>query len=224
MKKINFGKFDAKEDVVLPIEVDRDLAELLGIILGDGCLSLSGRKNFIYISGHKIDDLEYHIHRTKNLFKILFNKDIAIKFRNDENTLYIKFCNISIFNKLSSLGIPIGKKYSQLKIPGCIDSDNLFCAFMKGLFDTDGCVVLSKQHKKVHYYPRLEIASKSLVFLQSILVRLKLMGFYGSVSTKGKHFRLEIPGFTNLELWMKLVNLNNPKHIKKVNEINSKRL
>ncbi|MBR9699445.1 hypothetical protein GOV09_03260, partial [Candidatus Woesearchaeota archaeon] len=94
----------------------------------------------------------------------------------------------------------------------------------RGLFDTDGCVVLSRQHRENPYYPRLEIASKSRTFLVGIIQRLRGLGFYGSVSRKAIHFRLEIPGFTNLDLWMKLIGMNNPKHLVKVQNIYSKRL
>ncbi|HCE31439.1 TPA: hypothetical protein DEQ89_05575 [Candidatus Daviesbacteria bacterium] len=45
---------------------------------------------------------------------------------------------------------------------------------------------------------------------------LKNTGFYGSVSRKGPHYRLEVPGFKNLELRQKLIGFNNPKHIKKI--------
>ena len=42
---------------------NESLSELLGIMFGDGCLSRSGGSYTVYISGHKIDDYEYH---TKN--------------------------------------------------------------------------------------------------------------------------------------------------------------
>ena len=206
------------------MKVDEKYAELIGIMLGDGCLCKSRRQRLIYISGHKMDDYDYHYQITQNLFKYVFNKNTSIKFRNEENTLYIKFSDKTIFNELASIGIPVGKKYDLLRVPNCINNKKLFCALVRGLFDTDGCVVLSKQHKKVPYYPRLEIASKSDRFLRELLTRLKFIGFYGSVSKKGRHFRLEIPGFKNLKLWMHLIGMNNPKHAKKVEKINSKRL
>jgi intein/homing endonuclease len=204
--------------------LNQKLAELVGIMFGDGCLSRSGGKYIVYISGHKFDDFEYHSKTTKKLFKSLFNKEIRIGFRKDENTLFIRFSDKSIFEKFHSFGLPIGLKYSNLDIPKEFLSDSLFFSFIRGLFDTDGCLVFSKQHKHIPYYPRIEISSKSQTFLLKIFETLKEYGFYGSVSKKGNHFRLEIPGFKNFSLWLDLIGSNNPKHVNKFKKVNPKSL
>ena len=90
-----------------------------------------------------------------------------------------------------------------------------FC-FVRGLADTDGSVIFSKQHRSISYYPRIEIASKSRSFLEEVLSILVSNNFYGSVSKKGPHYRLEIPGFKNLNMWLKLIGFNNPKHMRKI--------
>ncbi|MFH1316424.1 MAG: LAGLIDADG family homing endonuclease [Candidatus Woesearchaeota archaeon] len=206
------------------LTINKNSFELLGIMLGDGCLSRSGGKYIIYISGHKKDDLEYHQSNSKLLFNKVFNKEISVKFRRFENTLFIRFSDKKIFEQFKSWGIPVGKKYSELKIPQIIFKDKHFLLFMKGLFDTDGCLIYSKQHRKYHYYPRIEITSKSKNFLREILIWLKKIGFYGSISFKGRGYRLELPGFKNLELWTKLIGSNNPKHLNKFQNRNPKLL
>ena len=196
------------------------LSELLGIMFGDGCLSRSGGSYTIYISGHKIYDYEYHNKNSTMLFDTVFNKKINIGFRKNENTLFIRFSDREIFNILAKYGVPIGKKYLHLKLPEICNTDTNFKAFVRGLFNTDGCFVISKQHRDKHYYPRIEISSKSQAFLREILDRLKLLGFYGSVSNKGHdNFRLEIPGNKNLELWLKLIGTNNPTKRNKISKI-----
>ena len=193
------------------MKMTEELAELLGIMCGDGCLSRYGRQRIIYICGHKQDDLLYHQSITTRLFKETFEKEIQIKLRKKENALFIRFSDKSLFYIFKSLGLPVGKKYASLAIPKGVVSHNHFQAFVRGLFDTDGCLILSKQHRKVHYYPRIEITSKSKGFLMEILKRLKALGFYGSVSHKGNdNYRLEIPGFKNLELWLKSVGSSHP--------------
>ncbi len=196
------------------------LAELLGIMYGDGCLSKSGGQYTIYISGHKTDDYEYHVKNTTKLFDDVFNKKIKISTKKSENTIFIRFRNKKIFNTFVLLGLPIGRKYSDLKLPEICNVEMNFKAFARGLFDTDGCFVLSKQHRIEHYYPRIEISSKSKTFLIEILNRLELLGFYGSISNKGKdNFRLELPGNNNLELWMKLIGTNNPTKRNKIAKV-----
>lgn len=192
------------------------VAELLGIMLGDGCLSRSANKYTIYISGHKQDDYDYHLKNTCNLFWDIFDKKTKIGFRKDQNTLFIKFSDKTIFQQFEVMGVPVGKKYNSLKIPSMVNQERLLFSFVRGLFDTDGCVVLSKQHRDVPYYPRMEITSKSEGFLSDILGRLQHAGFYGSVRFQGTGYRLEIPGFHNLEKWMETIGSNNPKHLNKM--------
>ncbi len=192
----------------------KSFSELLGIMFGDGCLSRSGDKHSIYISGNK--DESSYINYINSLFKSIFNKETNVGFRKDENTLFIRFSDKNVFDIFKKY-LPIGKKYGKLEIPNFIlDNEYYFFQFLRGLFDTDGCLVLSKQHKNNPYYPRIEITSKSKRFLKQILLYLKNVGFYGSISSKGgKSYRLELPGFENFSLWRLLINSKNPKNLKK---------
>jgi len=195
----------------------KELAELAGIMCGDGCLSSKKQKNMIYICGHKFDDRDYHEKKVVDLFLKIFNKKVVVQERKKENALFIRFSDKKIFDMLHSIGIPIGKKYDHLHVTNEINNSNElgFC-FIRGLVDTDGSIIFSKQHRNFRYYPRIEIASKSEAFLREILFILISNGFYGSVSKKGIHFRLEIPGFQNLNRWLVLIGFNNPKHLKKI--------
>ena len=199
------------------MEITPELAELLGIMYGDGCLSNSANKNIIYISGHKEDDFEYHNKITRKLFFKVFNKNVSVSIRNDENRLFIRFSDKNIFDVFKSFGMPIGLKLYKLNLSSKIKSDKkLMYHFIRGIADTDGCIVFSKQHRDKHYYPRIEITNKSKKFLKSILEFLKNDGFYGSVSNKGAGYRLEIPGFQNLKKWLKHIDFSNIKHKKKI--------
>lgn len=200
--------------------MDTKLAELLGLMAGDGCLSNCNNKNVVYIAGHKKDDLEYHKNVTTNLFKEIFDKKVNINFRTKQQALFIRFSDKKIFNELAKY-LPIGKKYGKLELPKeIIENKEYLFAFIRGLVDTDGCMVLSKQHRKVAYYPRIEISSKSKKFLQEILLELKNNGFYGSVSHKGKqNYRLEFPGIKNLNKWLENINFGNNKHLEKIGRL-----
>lgn len=200
--------------------MNEKFAELLGIMEGDGCLSRCSNSYLIYISGHKIDDMDYHKRITKNLFKDIFDKQIKINLKKGEQTLFIRFADKEIFKELAKY-IPVGRKYNQLKIPDeIIKAKSCFFAFIRGLVDTDGCIVLSKQHRDYPYYPRIEISSISKPFLQSILLELNKYGFYGSISYKGgRSYRLEIPGIKNLIKWLDYIGFSNRKHMKKIEKL-----
>lgn len=199
--------------------MNEKLAELLGLMAGDGCLSRYARCRMIYICGHKTDDIEYHNTVTKVLFREIFNKEIKIEEKKKQHAIFIRFSDKKIFNELSKF-LPVGRKYESLKVPAEImSSKNNFFAFVRGLADTDGCIVFSKQHRTYGYYPRIEITSKSKPFLLTILSKLKSCDFYGSVSHKGKeNYRLELPGTKNLERWLNNIGFNNPTKLRKIYE------
>ena len=91
----------------------KELAELVGMMYGDGCLSSYKKKYIIYLCGHKQDDKEYHEITTKKLFLHLFNKEVKIKERKKENALFVRFSDKKIFKMLNSVGIPIGKNITN---------------------------------------------------------------------------------------------------------------
>ncbi len=199
------------------IKFTSEMSELLGIMFGDGCLSHAKNKNVVYISGHKIDDFEYHNQITRKLFLNIFDKKIKIKYRKKENTLFIRFSDKKIFTCLKKSGMVVGLKNNKLNVPKRIvqDSKHMY-PFLRGIVDTDGCIVFSKQHRKRPYYPRIEITNKSKRFLNQLFCFLVNKEFYGSISNKGRGYRLEIPGFRNLKKWIDFIGFSNPKHIKKI--------
>ncbi len=203
--------------------MDKDVAcsELLGILCGDGCLSNPQRKNhvkyYVYICGNKLKDFEFVSKHIPFLFSYCFEKSVMAKLKKGENTIYIKFSDKALFTKLKNLGISVGVKYANLHIPAfALKTKERQYSFIRGVFDTDGCVVLSKQHRTYAYYPRIEICSKSFHFLSSIIAILRRNGFFGSLSKQGKgYYRLEVPGFENLKRWLFLIGTSNNRNLLK---------
>ena len=211
-------KFSDKryKKVSLKIVQSENLAELVGIILGDGCLSRSCKKYNIYVCGHKFDDFEYHDKIIRKLFLNVFNKTVNISKKKNENTIYIRFRDKRVFNVLHSLGISIGKKYGFLHIPDWIKRNNcLFLSFVRGLADTDGDLSIKKR-KTISPYPIVRIRSKSKEFLSEILTILRHNDFYGNIYTSSGCSTLVIPGRQNFNKWLEFIGFNNPKHQKKI--------
>ena len=204
------------------------LAELLGVLCGDGCLSISRRTSHtaycVYCCGNKLKDKQYMKQYVPRLFRIVFGKTLKAKERTDENVIYIRTSDKELFTKLHALGLPVGKKYAFLCIPDfALKTTARQLAFARGVFDTDGCVVLSKQHRVHGYYPRIEITSKSFPFLKQVFSVLKQCSFNGSISKKGKDcYRLELAGFKNLTLWRSLIGSSNTRNLLKIHEANKK--
>lgn len=194
------------------------LAEFFGIMTGDGCLSNtgkrkgSGNKYWLYICGHKFDDRQ-HYGKISKMIESLFNKKVNIGERKKENAIFIRFSNKEIFHRLVELGFPVGEKYGKIDIPGWIlaEKENSI-SFLRGLFDTDGSFVLSKQHRKIPYYPRIEIATKSIVLAQRVKELINRFGIGCSLNKKREYFRLEVAGETNCQNWMRIISTKNHKH------------
>ena len=154
----------------MELRLNEDFAEFLGIMFGDGCLSRTAGKYIVYICGHKEDEYDYHLNTSVQMFKNLFDKEVKIGFKKNENALFIRFSDKKLFLKLKEHGVPVGRKYDSLKIPNHIkESQTLSKRFIRGFFDTDGTIIFSKQHREKPYYPRLELPSKSRTILEELL-------------------------------------------------------
>jgi DNA-binding transcriptional regulator WhiA len=192
------------------------LAELIGIILGDG--HLHKKQNKITIVG-SLEDFYYYRYYVVPLIKSLFDVNPKLRKRNDRNAYYIDFSSKKVMNFLSEeCGMIRGNKVNA-KIPRFIINDKkLIPYFLRGLFDTDGCLKFSKQGKDINYYPRIQIAIKESFFSEEIGLIMDQIGFqYGKwLELRKDNWSnstfYHISGKENLERWMHEIGSNNPVH------------
>ena len=208
------------------IPLTPELAELCGIIAGDGHLSryISPRRTDyrIEIVGNKEEDIAYFDH-INSLFFRLFGKRLTFKQGNGCARLYIHSKEILSF--IESLGIPVGKKSDIVKIPPIFLQDMpLTCHFIRGLADTDFSITFKKGGRKNNSYPRIvgEFASHPLYAdLIAVFDKLGLVYFsHTRLSTSHfgtfTHYCIELNGRKNLKQWMKCIGFSNPKHLSKI--------
>src|SRR3989344_6836063 len=114
-----------------------DLAELLGIIAGDGHVDTYQTT----VTTNAKTDFK-HARHVAGLFKKLFHVDATIKFKNATNACVIVVSSRAICDFLVRNGMVRGNKAKlQLGVPSWILSQKAYrVAFLRGLFDTDGCV------------------------------------------------------------------------------------
>jgi intein/homing endonuclease len=197
----------------------KKLAELIGILLGDGSLSLKENNlnlnNRLKISFNSRDDSEY-ISYVRNLLQELFKIEPRLKYRKGENTadLFIFKKEIILF-LVNKVGLKLSPKWNKAVIPKKFMSNNLDILVLRGYFDTDGCLVTTNNNGII--YPRLEMKiSPSPMQNQFIKILEKYdfnFGVYGI--GKGK-VRIQMNGKTQLEKWVKLVGFSNQKHLDKL--------
>jgi len=220
------SKNDLKRGLTIP-EKSEKLAELFGVLTGDGYINFYSSKNdyIIEIAGHSIEDSEYFEYLS-DLFFSLFNLKPKKYVRKNQNTAYLRLRSKGIFHFLEDCGFVRGKK-EQIGIPSWIKKNNPYMArFIRGLVDTDGSLVLKKRYKTKPYYPVINIVSKSKPLITTTSSWLKtqnLAGWSGCEIKKDKrnevitqNYRLEINGKKNLKKWLKLIGFSNKKHLTKI--------
>lgn len=220
LSKIKFSKSDIKKNIILPKRITPDLAEEIGLHIGDGSMNIYSNKGLFQLRGHIKDDKEHYQTRIKELYKKLYNLDVSIREMKSTGVIGFQIWSDAIVNfKNKILGLPLGKK-SNIEIPKIINNKELFYSFIRGLFDTDGCLYIENKNGKP--YPRIEIGTTSRPLCTQIISFLKKYGinaWYYEYKRKEANwnnlYTIALTGFSSLNKWFKEISPNNPKHIRK---------
>jgi intein/homing endonuclease len=188
-----------------------ELAELLGIYMGDGHVSPYQSS----VVTNSITDIE-HAFFVKVLQEKLFSIPVSIQQKTNANALIILASSRELSIFLSRYGMPIGNKLMQgLVVPSWIlRKDSYMRAFVRGLIDTDGSVYRDSHIIKNVLYQSTCIAftnaSKNLTdFVFSFFVR---EGY--SPTRSGRDVRLRRK--KDIQKYVKEIGFNNPKHARKI--------
>lgn len=197
-------------------EKNEKLAELIGIILGDGNISYrKGKKLGVYqvnIAGHKELDKEYHLNYVLPLFEELFGVKPAEKLSKIKNGRYVVVSSKRVVNFFVDNGLKHGDKIkNQTTIPLWIkENDSYLKACLRGLFDTDGCIYkLTNQNSH-----QIGFTNKNQTLLNDVRNGLLSIGIGVSKITKGKD--IVITKKSELSKFLNEVGFSNSKHLNKV--------
>lgn len=189
-------------------------AELVGMHVGDGTLYLSG-KTIVWELRGSVEEKEYYEYIVDLIYDV-FGVNLKPKFRG-LNSYGIQTTNKIITKFFTDSGFKPGKKVHTVRIPDYIKSaeENIKKSFIKGLFDTDGCLRYEKNRTTIRYYPRLEFSSASLKLIDDLHKMLKDLKFRTHRWSDRHCERIGLAGFANLDKWMKEISPANPKHFNK---------
>lgn len=229
---MEFSKKDVQKGLILPRSITLELAYLIGVFVGDGSINvrLSKKEYLIKCVGNPRDEKELYNGVVGPLFKKVFGfiPDIRLK---DSNTTYgfVVYSKSLVSYLTNVIGLPIGQKYDKLSVlPSITSNDKFIVSFLRGLFDTDGCITFKKRYRDYPYYPVISFSSKSKTLVKEVSHILNSYGFniveYYDYKVKDKRIikgftiinRVELNGKDNLELWMKTIGFLSPKHIAKI--------
>lgn len=188
---------------------DSDLAELCGVLIGDGGLT----KYQVKITLNCDTDNLYSIFITK-LLKKLFHIDPKLYKVKNSKALNVCISRIDLVLFLTTLGIKFGNKLKQeLSMPEWIRKSKKYTiACIRGMVDTDGCVIHEThtiKGKKYRYY-RLNFSSASPKLINQTKLALEELGFHPKIRNKGRAVQLE--NIAEICDYFRRVGTHNPKH------------
>lgn len=199
MKK---GFNNTTRKVLIPTTYNADVAELFGIMLGDGHVS---QTQVIVSLG--IKELEYvnHVARVvEKVFKI--KPSIFIRSSVDRSSKYrnVYFGSTTAVRWLLKEGLVHAKVKEQVDIPEWIFSNKKFMkAFIRGFFDTDGSIY------KLRFGIQISFTNHSAPLLQSLHRMLIKLGYTPSMVSVGKVY---ITRIDDVKRFFKEIIPKNSKH------------
>ncbi len=195
------------------------LAEFIGIVFGDGHLS----EYQTSITTNSKTDKEHAIFIQK-LIQRLFAVSATVKEKTNENTVSIVASSRTLVKFLHSLGMPIGNKLeNHITIPKWIIKNSIFQkSFLRGLFDTDGCIYLDKHKtkKKTYYHMGWTITSYAGTLRQGIVQSLHNFDF--SPTHQPTQTSIFLRKQSEIHRYFKEIGTSNPKHFKRYKEFTQK--
>jgi intein/homing endonuclease len=188
------------------------LAEIIGVILGDGHLDNSHKSGHyaVKVCGG-LDDCTSLESFVSPLFMQIFGKQLKnFKFKTAKAVMYYLYDKNVEFT-LEQYGLKAGnKKENDANIPIWIFENECYLkACLRGLFDTDGTVFPKFSN---HSIPQLELTSKINGIQESYRKGLLQLGFQPSKWHGTKSPKCGIYSKNQVERFGNEIGFNNPKH------------
>ena len=216
-KNVKFSNRDLEKGIILPKKISPELAEEIGMHLGDGFLS---SKRYEYrLKGNQVTEREYYIGYIKPLYKKLYNINLNLKDYYTSFGFEIKSKAIWEY-KTKVLGITTGKK-DGIEIPKLLKINNkkILSSLIRGIMDTDGCISFKSKYGYKKYYPVISITLFSNKLVNNIEEILKMLGFKPKrYYSQGKYSSLVLSGIGALKRYEELIGWSSPKNLNRVNE------
>ena len=207
------------------------ISELCGAMAGDGWIQ--SNESGLFLTGDPINDKDYYDgHICILVSKIL--SPVKPRYFHYWGVYGIALYKKKDILKLLEFGVPKGKKVSTVEIPKWVldSKDKIIGSFIRGLFDTDGGVCLSKDYTKYasnfrrnhHIKLRLRFTSVSSKLIEQTFNCMQKLGFrclliYKQSSTKNVNtkdvYMIEINELRSIHKFFNDIKPSNPKHTTK---------
>jgi hypothetical protein len=220
---IENGRFRKRVD--FPTELTPELAEEIGIHIGDGSLMYRRKSGhydyYVCLGAHERTYVEHVVSLMKKVFNVMPSH---IDIDADDNSISIEYMSKLLVLWKKSIGLPVGKKKTIL-IPDFVLKSPFAIDCIRGIFDTDGSVTFKKKTYRNHCYPVLKIDSSNPNLIRQISAVLKLhnidnsclFDFFSKASngTICHTSTVFISGRNNIDRWFEVVRPSNEVHLSK---------
>lgn len=209
-RKLNDGDIYARKLVLRP-EFSTQLAEFVGIMLGDG--HIDHYQIMVALSSEV--DQEY-ADFVKSLIEELFGIRVSLSLRVKAKCVVLTASSVELVEYLEAIGLVRGNKVTQqVAIPDWVMCDRDYSlACVCGLFDTDGSVFLEKHHINgaQYCYPRMAFVNMSVPLRNGAREILQENGIDARIYAERN---VTIGRFTDMEKYFRIIGSNNPKHLRR---------
>lgn len=200
---------------------EKEMAEFIGILLGDGSIGIYDTKFKNKIKKHYVIKISLDSRNKKyydyvyKLMKKVLDVEPTIFFKKKENSVDIRtFKREKVFYLLNKIGLKKSPKWGNMRIPEKYCNGELARYVLKGLFDTDGSITIFNNNKII--YPRIEIKICPSPAQSQIIKILKESKIRFTVQKldKGK-IRIRISGKKELKDWFNKIGSSNELNLLK---------
>ena len=227
IKKKNWGQIKAglnSKGSLKKIKIPKkckELAELIGIILGDGNLHYFKKSKkigtyMLRIAGDKRNDFNYLTKYVSRLIENLFGIEPKIEMRKTNEMLIIVHSK-EIVEFLIKMGLKTGNKIkNRVTIPSWIFSnDEYLKTCVRGLIDTDGCVyTLKPQYPNLYQISFKNYNSALLKDTRRAFIKL---GY--PISNISINIQIYLSQQKYISKFYKEIGFSNRKHIKRYSPV-----
>jgi hypothetical protein len=132
--------------------ISADLAETLGLLLGDGCISKyfsRGKQFFVVAFTGSSSEYWYYEEFVQPTIKTNFGV-WGYLYRRRDNTTRYHVSGMKVASELVSIGIPIGKKHDATIPPIVLESGQII-PFIRGIYHAEGSIYRRYSRRYKHH-------------------------------------------------------------------------
>ncbi len=201
--------------------LNSNTAELIGIHVGDGTLYKTNWSIVWELRG-SLNEKDYYLNNVVPLLYKIFNIKFIPKYRSGgKNGCFgVQTSNKFLTKFFLNYDFRPGRKTHTVRIPDYImDSEiNIQRAFVRGLFDTDGCLRFDHLNEKKHCYPKIEFGFASKGLRDDLYALLVMLGFRAYLWTDNRKwicYKICLTGNMDLKKFIEDISPKNAKHLNK---------